>query len=40
MAGEAIAHALGYVGEISTEELENQRYANYDAGALVGKTGV
>ena len=40
MGGEAVSHALGYVGEVSTEELETERFADYGQGSLVGKTGV
>ena len=37
---EAVSHALGYVGEVSTEELETEQFADYGQGSLVGKTGV
>ncbi len=40
VGGEAISHALGYVGEVSTEELETEMFSNYERGTLVGKTGV
>ena len=40
MGGEAVSHALGYVGEVSTEELETEQFADYGQGSLVGKTGV
>ena len=38
--GEAVAHALGYVSEISAEELETPRFAEYEQGTLVGKVGI
>ena len=34
------AHLIGYVGEISEEDLNNSRYAAYEPGAVVGKAGV
>jgi penicillin-binding protein 2 len=34
------AHLLGYVGEVSPEDLEDPRYDSLDPGALVGKEGV
>ena len=40
LAGPALAHALGYVGEITAEELESETFADYQPGALVGKTGI
>jgi penicillin-binding protein 2 len=39
-AGAAIAHLVGYVGEISEVELERPRYADYEPGRLVGKDGI
>ena len=36
----AAAHLLGYVGEISPEELESRRTSGYRAGDRVGKAGV
>jgi penicillin-binding protein 2 len=42
--GEATAHILGYLGEITPEELESPRYAQdlkrYSPGSIVGKDGV
>jgi penicillin-binding protein 2 len=38
--GELAAHVLGYVGEISREELATDRFRGYRAGDLVGKAGV
>ena len=40
VGGEAISHALGYVGEVSTEELDTEMFSSYQRGTLVGKTGV
>lgn len=39
-AGAAIAHLIGYVGEISETELETPRYADYEPGRIVGKDGI
>jgi penicillin-binding protein 2 len=39
-AGTAAAHVLGYVGEISADELKQRRFRGYDAGDIVGKAGV
>ncbi|WP_428274711.1 penicillin-binding protein 2 [Candidatus Palauibacter sp.] len=39
-AGPAIAHMIGYVGEISQEELERPEYAGYESGQSVGKAGL
>jgi penicillin-binding protein 2 len=36
----AAAHVLGYVGEISADELKQKRFRGYKAGDLVGKAGV
>lgn len=38
-AGSAVAHVIGYVGEISEAELADSLYAVYRAGNIVGKTG-
>jgi penicillin-binding protein 2 len=38
--GEAAAHAIGYVGSISTADLEQIDRGNYAATSLIGKTGV
>ncbi len=38
--GELAAHVLGYVGEISGEELQQERFRDYAPGDVVGKTGV
>jgi penicillin-binding protein 2 len=34
------AHLIGYVGEVSEEDLNNPRYASYEPGDVVGKAGV
>jgi penicillin-binding protein 2 len=39
-AGSAVAHLIGYVAEISREELEQDRYADYRAGRWIGKAGL
>lgn len=38
--GSIAAHVLGYLGEVSAEELEVLRIRGYRAGDLVGKAGV
>ncbi len=37
---DAFAHVLGYVGQITKEELESERYAEYLITDWVGKTGL
>jgi penicillin-binding protein 2 len=39
-SGNAISHVVGYVGEITSEELQTERFAGYEQGLLVGKTGL
>jgi penicillin-binding protein 2 len=39
-AGAAVGHAMGYVGEITAEELEQPRFVGYEQGAIVGKEGI
>jgi penicillin-binding protein 2 len=39
-AGAAVAHLIGYVAEISREELEEPRYADYRQGRWIGKAGL
>ncbi|MCL5970070.1 MAG: penicillin-binding transpeptidase domain-containing protein, partial [Patescibacteria group bacterium] len=34
------AHILGYIGQISEEELKNSSFADYQAGELIGKSGI
>ncbi len=38
--GTLASHVLGYIGEISKEELENQQNENYKLGDLVGRFGL
>lgn len=38
--GSAAAHILGYLGEISEDKLQSSDFAGYEAGDLVGVTGV
>jgi len=38
--GETIAHVLGYVGEISTRELERDMFGLYKSGDIIGKMGI
>ncbi len=38
--GEKFAHILGYVGEISEEQLQNDKYQGYKAGDRIGKAGI
>lgn len=42
VGGAATSHVLGYVGEITADELESDAYADdrYEQGAVVGKTGI
>ena len=40
LAGEALAHVLGYLGEVTSEELEDERFLDYEAGMIVGKDGI
>src|ERR1700679_876799 len=35
-----LAHAIGYVGELSESDLNDERFAAYEPGDLVGKSGV
>jgi len=39
-AGEAVAHLIGYVSEISEAELERPRFAAYQQGQWIGKSGL
>lgn len=34
------AHAIGYVGEISENELDEPQFIKYDAGDVIGKAGI
>lgn len=38
--GAAVAHLVGYIGEISERDLEDTVFAGYRPGRLVGRTGV
>jgi len=38
--GEAVAHVLGYVGEINDREMEQERYKDYSMGSLIGRSGI
>ncbi len=38
--GELAAHVLGYVGEVSEDELKKKEYKDHILGDIVGKTGV
>ena len=42
LAGAATSHVLGYVGEITAEELASETFggARYEQGMVVGKTGI
>ncbi len=39
-AGPAVAHLMGYVGEISEAELASDRFADYEPGRTIGKAGI
>ncbi|MDX1511452.1 MAG: penicillin-binding protein 2, partial [Nitriliruptorales bacterium] len=39
-SGTLAAHVLGYIGEISSAELETEQYADYRAGDLIGWAGL
>jgi len=38
--GSMASHLLGYLGEITLEELQRREYVGYRSGSLVGKTGL
>ncbi|MFV1986643.1 MAG: penicillin-binding protein 2 [Gemmatimonadota bacterium] len=38
--GRATAHIVGYVGEISEQELRQDRWEGYEPGRIVGKSGL
>jgi penicillin-binding protein 2 len=40
VAGSAVSHVLGYVNEITAEELAEPRFSEYEQGFLIGKVGV
>lgn len=37
---DAFAHALGYIGQISKEELGSPVFAGYSSGDIIGKSGI
>ncbi len=37
---DAVAHVLGYVGEITDEEMGKERYKEYTMGSLIGRSGI
>src|SRR5581483_12419401 len=39
-AGDAVAHVLGYVGQISAEQLEKAESPDLHQGSIVGQYGV
>ncbi len=39
-SGTALAHVMGYVGEISPSELEDPEYEGYEPRMIVGKEGI
>lgn len=38
--GEGFAHVIGYVGEISPEDLQKPQFKNYKLGDRIGQTGI
>ena len=38
--GPALGHVLGYVGEVSQQELESPRFEGYERGMILGKDGL
>ncbi len=38
--GEVASHLLGYLGEITLDELQRREFVGYRSGSLVGKTGL
>ncbi len=38
--GESLAHVVGYVGEISPQDLQNPQFKKYRLGDRIGKTGI
>ena len=39
-AARAVSHLMGYVGEVTADELEQEQYSEYSQGMTVGKEGV
>ena len=40
VGGNAVSHVLGYVNEITAEELAEPRFSEYEPGLLIGKVGI
>ncbi len=40
IGGRAVSHVLGYVNEITAEELAEPRFSEYEPGLLIGKVGI
>ncbi len=38
--GPALAHVLGYVGEITDSQMKDSVYADYTMGSLIGRSGI
>jgi penicillin-binding protein 2 len=38
--GESMAHIIGYIGEVSRDDLERDKSASYKSGDLIGKFGL
>ena len=38
--GQLASHLLGYLGEVSEDELNSERYQDYNAGDYTGKSGI
>ncbi len=36
----AISHVLGYIGQISADELKRPEFSGYDGGEIIGKAGI
>ncbi len=39
-SGRAVSHIMGYLGEVTPDELASERFERYEQGMWVGKTGV
>ena len=40
LSGESVAHVMGYFGEVTSRELEEPFFQDYESGTIVGKDGV
>ena len=40
LSGESVAHVMGYLGEVTSRELEEPFFQDYESGTIVGKDGV